>query len=508
MSERFRFLFALCLMVSLAGCGHKRTLPQTVTMVIESSPTSLDPRIGVDAQSEKIDPLIFDSLVHKDVHFNLQPWLATSWETPDPLTYRFHLRTGVHFHNGQTLTSADVKYTLDSVRNGTVITAKAGAFAHIDHVDAPDPATVVIHLKEADAALLWNLSDGAIGIVPVGSGRDFAFHPVGSGPFRFVSQMQDDEVILERSDNSWQPLPHIARIRFAVVPDAITRALELEKGSADVCINCMTADMVSALAKRPDLQVQSAPGTNLNYISFNVQDSVLRDVRVRQAIAYAMNRPLIIHSLWRDRAQLAESLLPPQHWAWTGDVQHYRYNPAKANALLDAAGWRRSKDGVRFQLSMKTSTDETSRLLAMILQQQLRDVGIALEVRSFEFATFYSDISKGAFQMYTLRWVGGNEDPDIFHYAYETRMFPPHGANRGRYSNPALDALIQEAGKSSDQAQRRADYVKVQQIVAAELPSINLWYLDAVLVHTRRLGNIQVSSSGNFDFLRTATITP
>jgi peptide/nickel transport system substrate-binding protein len=143
----------------------------------------------------------------------------------------------------------------------------------------------------------------------------------------------------------------------------------------------------------------------------------------------------------------------------------------------------------------------------MILQQQLRDVGIALEVRSFEFATFYADISKGAFQMYTLRWIGGNEDPDIFHYAYETRMFPPHGANRGRYSNAVLDALIQEGGMASDQAVRRADYVKVQQILAAELPSINLWYLDAVLVHTRRLENVQISSSGNFDFLRTATVT-
>ncbi len=155
---------------------------------------------------------------------------------------------------------------------------------------------------------------------------------------------------------------------------------------------------------------------------------------------------------------------------------------------------------------MKTSTDETSRLLALILQQQLREAGIALEVRSFEFATFYSDISKGAFQMYTLRWLGGNEDPDIFRYAYDSRMFPPHGANRGRYANSELDALIREAGMSSDQAKRRTDYVRVQQILAAELPSINLWYLDAVLVHTRRLRNIQISSSGNFDFLRTATV--
>jgi peptide/nickel transport system substrate-binding protein len=501
-----RRVLALCLMLGFAGCGRARPSPQTVVMLIESSPTSLDPRIGVDAQSEHIDPLIFDSLVRKDAHFNVQPWLATSWETPDPLTYRFHLRTGVFFHNGKPLTSADVKYTIDSMRNGTIITAKAASFAHLDHIDAPDPATIVMHLKQPDAALLWNLSDGAIGIVPVGSGRDFAFHPVGSGPFRFVSQMQDDEVVLERSDNSWQPRPEIGRIRFAVVPDAITRALELEKGSGDVCINCMTADMVSVLATRPDLRVESTPGTNLNYISFNTQDRVLRDIRVRQAIACATDRPLIIHSLWRDRAQLAESLLPTQHWAWTGDVQQYPYDPDKANALLDAGGWKKGPDGIRFHLTMKTSTDETSRLLAMILQQQLRAVGIALEVRSFEFATFFSDITKGAFQMYTLRWVGGNEDPDIFRYAYDSGSFPPRGANRGRYTNPELDKLIREAATSSDQAQRRADYVKVQQIVAADLPSINLWFLDAVMVHTSRLGHIQISASGNFDFLRTATV--
>jgi peptide/nickel transport system substrate-binding protein len=503
----FERCLVLAAILSLTGCGATPPSAQTVTMVIESSPTSLDPRIGVDSQSEHITSLIFDSLVHKNAHFNLDPWLATSWETPDPLTYRFHLRTDVHFHNGKPLTATDVKYTLDSMRNGTVITAKAGALARIDHVDAPDAATVVIHLKQPDAALLWNLSDGAIGIVPAGSGGDFAFHPIGSGPFRFVSQLQDDEVIIERNDHSWQPRPAIARIRFAVVPDAITRALELEKGSADVCINCLTADMVSALAKRPNLQVESGPGTNLNYISFNTQDSLLRDIRVRQAIAYAMNRPLIISSLWRGRAQLAESLLPPEHWAWTGDVQQYPYDPAKANALLDAGGWKRGNDGVRFHLTMKTSTDETSRLLAMILQQQLRDIGIALEVRSFEFATFYADISKGAFQMYTLRWLGGNEDPDIFGYAFDSHRTPPRGANRGRYVNAALDDLIKQGATSSDQALRRADYVKVQQILAAELPSINLWYLDAVLVHTRRLQNIHISSSGNFDFLRAATVT-
>jgi peptide/nickel transport system substrate-binding protein len=492
------------LFAALVGCGGAKPEPNTVTMLIESSPTSLDPRVGVDAQSEHIGSLIFDSLVRKDAHFNVQPWLASRWETPDPRTYIFHLRGNVYFHNGKLLTSQDVKWTIDSIRNGAVLTAKGGALAKIDHVDAPDPATVILHLKEPDAALLWNLSDGALGIVPAGSGRDFAQHPIGTGPFRFVSQEPDAYVVLERNEHSWQPLPSIQRVRFSVVPDAITRALELEKGSADVCINCVTADMTASLAKRSNLVVEDAPGTSLNYISFNTQDKTLHDPRVRRAIAFAINRPLIIHSLWRDRARLAASLLPDQHWAWTDKVAQYPYDPASANALLDEAGWKRGKDGVRFQLAMKTSTDETARLLALILQQQLREIGIALEVRSFEFATFYADVSKGAFQMYTLRWLGGNEDPDIFRYSYATESFPPHGANRGRYSNRELDGLIAEAGASSDQALRRRDYVRVQEILADEVPSINLWYLDTVMVHNRRLRNLELSSSGNFDFLRSA----
>ncbi len=136
-------------------------------MLIESSPNDLDLRIGTDAQSEHIGALIFDSLVHKDQNFNLQPWLAESWQQNDPVTWTFHIRHGVRFHNGQPLTAADVVWTLNSMLNGTVLTAQSsGLFASIDHVDAADDYTVVIHLKHPDAALLFNLSDGSIGIVP------------------------------------------------------------------------------------------------------------------------------------------------------------------------------------------------------------------------------------------------------------------------------------------------------------------------------------------------------
>jgi peptide/nickel transport system substrate-binding protein len=494
--------------VTISGCHGAPPDPHTVTMLIESSPTNLDLRIGTDGQSEHIGSLIFDALVRKDEHYNVQPWLATSWDHPDPLTWIFHIRQQVHFHDGRTLTASDVKWTLDSMHNGAIITAKSGAFTKIDHVDAPNPATCIVHLKKPDPFLLWNLSDGAIGIVPSGSGKDFWKHPIGTGPFRFVSAQQDRDVVLERSSDSWQPLPPIERIRFAVVPDAITRALELQKGSADVAINALSPDMVVALRQKSHLAIDTSPGTIVNYLAFNLRDPFLKDVRVRQAIAHAIDRQLIIHTLWRDQARLADSLLPPGHWARTDAIRRYNYDPATANRLLDDAGYRRGAGGARFHLQMKISTDETTRLMALVLQQQLRQIGIALDVRSYEFATFYSDITKGAFSLYALRWIGGNESPDIFRYAYTTEALPPHGANRGHYYNAGVDAAIAHASLASDNAVQHADYMKVQQILAREVPSINLWYLDNLLVHTPRLRNPHVSPSGDYDFLRQATLTP
>ena len=490
--------FVVCF--CLAGCARAPD-PHTLVMIIESSPVNLDPRVGTDAQSQRIYKLIFDTLVQKDEHFLLRPMLAESWDIPDPLTYVFHLRHGVVFHNGQPVTARDVKWTLDSIISGKVRSVKASTFRPVRAVEAPDDYTVVIRLSEPFAAMLWNVSDGAIGIVPYGSGDGFNRAPIGSGPFRFVSQEQDKNVVIARNDAYWGETPRLERVEFKVVPDTTTRALELRKGSADAAINALTADMVEALRGEPNLEVVTAPGTVYTYIAPNLRDPILKDPRVRQALAYAIDRGPILHYLWRDLARPANSILPPQHWAYNAEARSYPHDPGRARQLLDQAGYP-ERNGVRFHLVLKTSTDETNRLLASVLQQQLREVGIALEIRTYEFATWYADISKGAFQLFTgLRWIGGNEDPDIFEYVFHSASFPPRRANRGFYANPKVDALIDQARQQIDQDSRRANYLEVQRILNEDLPYIHLWYLDNVLVHTRRVRNLQLNPSGNYDFL-------
>ena len=502
-----RSRLSLCLCVSvvmcLAGCARKPD-PNTLVMIIESSPINLDPRVGVDSQSQRIDELLFDSLLRHDDHFQLQPGLADSWEIPDPLTYIFHLHHGVRFHNGQPLTARDVKWTFDSLLTGKLRSTKASTFAKVSRIDAPDDYTVIFHLKEPFAPLLWNLS-GAAGIVPYGSGEDFNRKPIGSGPFRFVSAQQDKDVVVERNPDYWATPAKLERVEFKVIPDATTRALELRKQSADVAINSLVADTVVTLERDRDLTVMQAPGTIYAYIALNLRDPILKDVRVRRAIAYAIDVQPIIHYLLRDEARPAYSVLPPQHWAYDGNVERYPHDPARARALLDAAGYRPVND-VRFHITMKTSTEESTRLLAAVLQEQLREVGIALDIRTFEFATFLADVTKGAYQIHSLRWIGGNQDPDIFENVFDTASFAPKRANRTFYSNPQVDELIREGGSTLDQQKRKVIYDQIQQILAADLPYINLWYLDNVLVHTNRVRGIEMGPSGNYDFLRTAEL--
>ena len=511
--QRLTAIFIIAALAITTGChttAGDGAAPGEVRFLIESSPNNLDLRQGTDAQSERVGSLIYEALVRKDEHYDLQPALATSWDRPDPSTWIFHLRPGVRFHDGKAFTAEDVVWSIRSMTNGSLVTAKGGSFANVSSVTARDPSTVEVHTRHPDESLLFNLSDGLFGVVEQGASRDEGLHPVGTGPFRFVSQVQDKEVVLERNPGYWNGAAKIHRVRFSVVPDTITAALELKKGSADVASNVLTPDMVHALQSVPNLSIESGTGSAVFYLNFNATDPALRSDRVRQAVAYAIDRPALIASLWRGEATEAATLLPLGHWAAAAaeELQQYPYDPKRSAALLQAEGLQPDAKGVRLRLTLKTSTDESTRLVAQAMQQQMRAAGIDLRLRPAEFGTFYSDITKGAFQMYLLRWIGSNQDPDILRYTAATASFPPKGGNRGHFSNPHVDTLLSEASLTVSKSTRRQLYVEAQKELAKKLPCLPLWYPNNELIHSQRLRGVHTNPGGTFEFLRSAELVP
>ena len=273
---------------------------------------------------------------------NLHGDLAESWQTPDPITYVFHLKPNVEFHDGRPLTSADVKSTFDFILNPAYKSPKRGGFRMIEKIETPDPLTVIVHLKEPYASFLWNLIPFAAGIVPANAAADFSRHPIGSGPFRFVSQSQDDEVVLTRNPNYFASAPEIESIRFRIVPDAVVRALELRKGSADLEMSSLSTDLIPVLVRRPSLALSERPGTNFAYLGINFQDPLLAKREVREALAFATDREALVKFLLHGQARVANGILPPNHRAYEPNVTHYPADTARAEKLLDDAGYPRA----------------------------------------------------------------------------------------------------------------------------------------------------------------------
>ena len=499
------FTSLLLLLLALSSCTRSvSTEPGVVNFLIETMPTNLDPRIGTDGQSEHIDGLLFDSLVELDEHRIPHGDLAEKWETPDPVTYVFHLRSGVKFHDGRTLTSADVKYTFDSIINRSVTSPKRGTFRLVKSVEAPDAATVIFHLSEPNSGFMSDICRPAIGVVPEGSGTDFAEHPIGTGAFRFVSLDQDDNVVLERNEAYFRTPAKIKQVRFRLVPEAIVRALELRKGTADLELTSLAPDMIPVLRSQPGIEVTEQPGSNFSYIVFNIDDPVFAKREVRQALARATNREEIIRYLLRGQARATDGPLPPNSWAFEPGIAHFRYDPQQAELMLDRAGFPRNAqpDEMRFTVTMKTSTEESTRLLGAALKEQWRAVGVDLELKPIEFATLASDLTRGTFQLSTLRWIGVNSDPEFFEFVFSSKRIPPAGANRGRYRNAALDALMDQARVEGDREKRRKLFSEIQKGVAEDAPYLSLWLQDNICVHRARISNVRLMPSGDYDFLR------
>src|SRR5262245_34795794 len=497
--------------MAVVGCMHRPTTnPNVIVASLTNGPNNLDPRIGTDDTSQKLHDLMYDNLVDLDEHLRVVPSLAERLDHPDPLTYIAVLRRGVHFHSGHELTSDDVVYTYEFMLDPAFVSAKKGGYRELASVRALDRYTVQFTLKAPFESFPINLN--ALPIVPKGAGSELRDHPVGTGPYEFVRYDVDDKIELKAFRGYYGGAPKNDGLIFKIIPDDVMRGLELKKGTVDIVLNDVAPDIEFQLRKDPRLQTVESPGVDYQYIGVNLRDPILKDVRVRQALAYAIDRRAIVDYLRRGLAEVSTGILPPLSWAYAPDSFEFTRDPATARALLDVAGYPDpDADGPapRFTLTLKTTSTEFNRLQSALVQQNLRDIGVDLDVRTYEFATLYADVQAGNFQLFFLQWSGGSlADPDILRRVFHSNQIPPAGFNRGHYSTPAVDRLLDEASISADESRRLDLYKQVQRIVARDVPYISLWYKTNFAVTQRTLAGVRVAPLADLDFLRNVVRVP
>lgn len=509
--------------------------------------TSLAPP---DAAAERVKNLMFNSLVKKDQNFDYVGELAKEIKTSeDGKTVTFVLQDNVKFHNGKEFTSADVKYTFDELfrSNGfksgaffdTVPLTKAGAtppaanpspaaapnsapnantpqkaspepktkkVAHIVSIETPNPKTVIFTVTRP--ALLHQLLANlvAIPIIPEGTVGQQRDQPVGSGPFKFVAFDASQNIVeLAANADYWDGAPKVQKLKIKTVTDANSLQAELQTGGVDLAPlpSNLPPDTLKSLSNLANLNVDQFDGSNIQYLLFNATSPPLDNPKIRQAIGYAIDRQKIVTELFFDQAKLASSILPPQSWAYSAGKQ-YNFDPAKAKQLLQEAGYK--NEPIVFKYG---AGNAAVNQYSQVIQSALTGIGLNVQIEQLEVNTIRQQLAQGQFQMYTGIWIGGNQDPIFLRDLFSSTKIPGGTVfccNRSRYSNAEVDKLVEDAINEIDKNNARELYRKTWDIVSNDLPLLPLWYPANMVVSNKRIGNIKISPSGEWSFVKDITV--
>lgn len=508
--------------IIFTSCGS-RASNDAITISLSEPLTTLDTisTTGTSASDERVRTLIFNSLVKKNDKFEYVGDLAKDIKIGDDnVTITFTLQDNVKFHNGKIFTSADAKYTFDALFQSTG--AKAGSFyetvadetapdkkrrvPHITGIETPDAKTLVI--KVGRPALVNQLFANLVTIpmIPEGTLEQQKTAPIGTGFFKFVSFDQvNSSAQLAAFPDYWEGAPAIQKLNVKTVKDANALQAELQSGGVDLAPipNNLSPDTIESLGKLPVLNVEQFAGSNIDYLGFNVESTPFNNEKIRQAVAYAINREEIIKSLLRDQAKLAHSILPEESWAYTSGTK-YTYDPAKARQLLQEAGYK--GEIIKFKYA---SSNFAVNQYSQVIQNSLKDVGLNVEIETVDTNALRDQLKNGQFQLNTGRWIGGNQDPIFFKDLFASSEFPDrkdNGRNRARYNNPEFDKIIQEAIDSTDKAKAKELYAKAQEIISRDIPLFPLWYTANIVISSKRVGNVKINASGDWSFVRNVTI--
>ncbi|HEY0427894.1 MAG TPA: ABC transporter substrate-binding protein [Pyrinomonadaceae bacterium] len=514
----FSFIFFI-------SCTSRSNSNDVITVSLSEPLTTLDTltTTGTSAADERVRTLIYNSLVKKNDNFEYVGDLAKDIKVGDDnVTITFNLQENVKFHNGKVFTAADAKYTFDALlqSNG----AKAGSFydtaidetdpekkktkrvPHIVSIQNIDDKTLVIKVGRPALVnqLLANLV--TVPMIPEGTIDQQKTAPIGTGAFKLVSFDQvNSSAQLAAFADYWEGAPNIQKLNVKTVKDANALQAELQSGGVDIAPipNNLSPDTIESLGKVPNLKVEKFSGSNIDYLGFNVESTPFNNEKIRQAVAYAINREEIIKSLLRDQATLAHSILPEGSWAYTSGTK-YNYDVAKAKQLLQESGYK--GEVIKFKYA---SNNFAVNQYSQVIQNALKAIGLNVEIETVDPNVLRDQLKNGQFQMNTGRWIGGNQDPIFFKDLFASSEFPDKketGRNRARYNNPEFDKIIQEAIDTTDKAKAKDLYAKAQEIISRDLPLFPLWYTANMVIYSKRVGNIKINASGDWSFVKNVTV--
>lgn len=496
-----KWLLVLLSLLFLLSCAEKQDEKVTETdegqsiirFGITSAPVTLDPVYATDATSGRINRLIYQQLIQFGDD-NLPLPGITKWQQINTQHYRFTLIKESYFHHGKLLNSSDIKATYDAVLNKDLGSPHRNSLKHIQRIEIIDNKTLDFYLSRPDPLFPAFL---VIGILPadlLNNEHPFNHQPVGSGDFEFSHWPFDGQLFLKRRND--QQL-----FEFLKVKDPTVRVLKLLRGELDIVQNNLPPEHINYLKLQTEIKFLTRKGANYSYLGFNLQDKDTGQLKLRQAIVHALDRDKIIQYALGNAAVKASSFFPAYHWAGL-KLENYQFNIEKSRHLMRELGYAKNK---RLQLSYKTSSDPFRIRIATIIQSQLKKIFIDVNIKSFDWGTFYADIKKGKFQLYSLTWVG-IKTPDIFRYVFHSHSLPPSGANRGRLMNTQVDQLIEAAEKEQDINRQAGLYRQLQEKLQLLLPYVSLWYEDNIAFFSQNLISLgegyQLSPDGNYDALR------
>ncbi|MCD6412859.1 MAG: peptide-binding protein [Elusimicrobia bacterium] len=511
--KNFLFFSAAVLSAFLfAGCGKTAKAPSGDTIVFSSigEPSYLNPLLATDSASGDINGFVFNGLTKYDKDLKITGDLAESWDvTPDGLTIVFHLRKNVLWHDGKPFTSRDVLFTYEKLVDPKVLTPFSSDYKRIASVRIPDDYTVKVKYKEPFAPAL---ESWGIGIIPehIFSKGDFNKNPanrkpIGTGPYRFVRWDPGEKIILEKNENYFEKTGNISRIVYRIIPDATVQFLELKKQAIDIMGLTPYQYKFEATGKLFDRFYKkfNYPSFSYTYLGFNLKNLLFRDKKVRQAIAYAIDKKAIIGAVLQGEGVPISAPYPPTSWAYNPNVKKYPHNSEKAKILLEKAGWRdrdgdgiREKDGRKFSFTVLTNQGNKMREeCATIIQDELKKVGIEMKIRILEWASFiHQYIDPRKFEAVILGW-SLSRDPDQFSIWHSSEM-RKGGYNFVSYSNPEVDRLLAEGRRTFDIEKRKKIYFRLQEILADDQPYCFLYVGNSLpAVHSRFRG-VAVAPAG------------